>query len=143
MDLPAPRLRRLVRLIAIDSDELIALVHPTPPRPQAWALPEREVPLHGSYARTASSLALDLMGASKIRWGTVTGRRLGNRDAGRRTEVHYFIARTDFPPTNRSLMWISRLHLNSHLTGQLLQDTSNLTDGYLDGWLPDGPITLE
>ncbi|MFD7260524.1 hypothetical protein [Streptomyces sp. NPDC059874] len=143
MDFPAPRLRRLVRLIVIDSDELIALVRPTPPRPQTWALPEREVPLRGSYTHTASALALDLMGTSEIRWGAVTGRRWSRPEAGRRTDVHYFIARTDFPPAGKTVMWISRLHLDSHLAGRLLQDTSNLTNGYLDGWLPDGPITLD
>lgn len=143
MDFPAPRLRRLVRLITIDSQERIALVCLTPPRPQTWALPEREVPLRGSYAHTASTLALDRLGTSEIRWGTVTGRRWGRRGAGRRTEVHYFIARTDSQPADTSLMWISRPHLNSYLTGRLFQDTLNLTDGYLDGWLPDGPITLD
>ncbi|MBT2480492.1 hypothetical protein [Streptomyces sp. ISL-94] len=57
--------------------------------------------------------------------------------------MHYFIARTESPPADKSLLWISRLHLNRHLAGQLLEDTSNLTDCYLDGWIPDGPITLD
>ncbi|WP_405807906.1 hypothetical protein OG729_22875 [Streptomyces sp. NBC_00210] len=40
-------------------------------------------------------------------------------------------------------VWAARAMLSSLLRESHFDSTSTLIDGYLDGWLPDGPITLD
>lgn len=42
-----------------------------------------------------------------------------------------------------AVVWAARAMLSSLLQEPHLDSTANLIDGYLDGWLPDGPITLD
>lgn len=40
-------------------------------------------------------------------------------------------------------VWAARAMLSSLLQEPHVDRTATLIDGYLDGWLPDGPITLD
>ncbi|GLW17639.1 hypothetical protein Stsp01_43820 [Streptomyces sp. NBRC 13847] len=42
-----------------------------------------------------------------------------------------------------AVAWAARAMLSSLLQEPHLDSTATLIDGYLDGWLPDGPITLD
>ncbi|MFF3747548.1 hypothetical protein ACWDFH_15740 [Streptomyces kronopolitis] len=42
-----------------------------------------------------------------------------------------------------AVVWAARAMLSSLLQEPHLDSTATLIDGYLDGWLPAGPITLD
>lgn len=70
-----------------------------------------------------------------------------------RMEERVFLARTEAPLASNSIhrggrsglaaTWVARALLSSLLEEPHLDSTAILIDGYLDGWLPDGPITLD
>ncbi|WP_405810632.1 hypothetical protein OG524_15105 [Streptomyces sp. NBC_01520] len=43
----------------------------------------------------------------------------------------------------RNIFWTPRAALGLWLDQPEVETVKVLTDGYLDGWLPDGPITLD
>lgn len=70
-----------------------------------------------------------------------------------RMEEHVFLARIRAPSASDTIhtggrsglaaTWTARAILSSLLKEPHLDSTATLIDGYLDGWLPDGPITLD
>ncbi|MFF8611538.1 hypothetical protein [Streptomyces sp. NPDC015350] len=64
-----------------------------------------------------------------------------------RAEARFHIVRVDAEPVGegpgRSTLWAPRAVLGLWLGHPEVETVSVLVDGYLDGWLPDGPITLE
>jgi hypothetical protein len=146
--LPSPRLRRIAKLIAIDSAHRIALL-PRRAGHRTWVLPQRCARLDETYGHAVARLCRDLPASYPIRLGTVTGRRWAPalEDAAPRAEARFYIVRVDAEPVDegpeRSTLWAPRAVLGLWL-GRPDVDTVNvLVDGYLDGWLPDGPITLD
>ncbi|MFE6739135.1 hypothetical protein [Streptomyces tubercidicus] len=151
MPVPAPRFQRIATLVAIDSEHRVALLRTQDSAPPIWELPQRGVGLAESYSESVTRLAGQLMNersVRSVRWGTITGHLWAQPREGNATriETRYFIARTS-PAARGGLtggctFWAPRASLGAFLDAPRFEITSILVDGYLDGWLPDGPITL-
>lgn len=148
MPLPPPRFRRVAALVAIDRGERVALVTSLETSAVASGLPWREVKPGESYVEAVTALGRELLGERGLRLGPVMGRRwapLPQNNNHRRTEQHYFILRVDGEAAACAdhVSWVPRTGLGTCLADRFLDDAVILVDGYLDGWLPDGPVTLE
>ncbi|MFT2018764.1 hypothetical protein ACMA1D_23400 [Streptomyces sp. 796.1] len=146
--LPASRFRRIAKDIAIDATHRIALL-PHLANNRAWRLPQHSARLNEPYADTVVRLCRDLLSPYPTRLGTVTGRRWAPAPEGpaREAEVRFYIVRVDTEPDNEGpggrILWVPRAVLGLWLGCPEVKSVSVLVDGYLNGWLPDGPITLD
>lgn len=152
--LPGPRFLRVATLIVIDTHEHVALIRPSGSSAGAWALPQRPVRLVESYAEAASHLAAQCFSGMTFLWGTVVGRRWApppGQKSHARTEQHLVFARvkpsgsprrTHTTEPRPAVAWVARTTLQRVLPEAHHDSTATLIGGYLDGWLPDGPITL-
>ena len=145
---PAPRLRRIAKVIAIDLAQRIAL-NPLPTSHPAWVLPQQARLSAETYMDAVNRLCHELFPAHPTRIGTVTGRRWAPTPGASslRTEVRFYIVRVDAEPADESsgsrILWAPRAVLGLWLDQAESETAGVLIDGYLDGWLPDGPITLD
>lgn len=116
-------------------------------------MPRFSVRAEETYSGAAARLAAGYFEARTVRWGTVVGRRWAPPPKGAprvRVEEHVFLARISTPPasstvanhTSAAVTWTPRTTLDGVLHEQHTDTTATLVDGYLDGWIPDGPITL-
>ncbi|MFJ4873740.1 hypothetical protein ACIP93_00740 [Streptomyces sp. NPDC088745] len=146
--LPAPRLRRIAKVIAIDLTHRIALLPQETDHPK-WALPQQTALLDETYTDTVSRLCEDLFPTYPTRNGTVVGRRWATAPEGPtlRVETHFHIVRVDAEPADdipsQRILWAPRTIIGLWLQASETETAKILIDGYLDGWLPDGPITLD
>ncbi|MFE9831751.1 hypothetical protein ACFYPK_24320 [Streptomyces halstedii] len=112
-------------------------------------MPQRCARLDKTYGDAVAQLCRDLLAAYPIRLGSVTGRRWAPPPEGLvpRAEVRFYIVRVDAKPVDngpgRSTLWAPRAVLGLWLGRPDIETVKVLVDGYLDGWLPDGPITLD
>lgn len=157
MHLPGPRFHRTVTLVVIDAHERVALFPLFDSVHKHWALPHAPVRLVESYTEAALRLGTRCFSGSAIRWGPVVGRRWATVPSSSeprvRMEEHVFLTRARAPLASNSthgggrsgpaVVWAARAMLSSLLQEPHLDSTATLIDGYLDGWLPDGPITLD
>lgn len=145
---PSPRYKRLAKLIAIDSAERIALLRHHPEH-RTWALPQRAVRFDETYGSAVARLCHSLLAAYPTRLGTVSGRRWAPAPQGhtRHAETRFYIIRVDAAPADEGpggrTLWAPRAVVSLWLGRPDVEVVSVLVDGYLDGWLPDGPITLD
>lgn len=155
MHLPGPRFQRMATLVVIDGRQRVALL----PRPDSAArpftFPRSPVGLAESYAQAAVRLATHSFTSLTLQWGSVAGRRwaaLPDGVARARREEHVFLTRIKPSLTSSSvkrgrpapaIVWTPRAHLQHLLQEPHFDSTATLIDGYLDGWLPDGPVTLD
>jgi hypothetical protein len=153
MLLPGPLFLRLVTLVAIDTQERVGLLHRPGAANARCSLPRCSLRVGETYSRAAARLAADCFEDQAVMWGTVVGRRWAPPPEGRprtRVEEHVFLARICTPAalspaadrTRSALTWVPRTALDSILHEHHADTTATLVDGYLDGWIPDGPITL-
>ncbi|WP_326766060.1 hypothetical protein OG978_17100 [Streptomyces sp. NBC_01591] len=146
--LPSPRFRRIAKLVAIDSAHRIALL-PRRAGHRTWVLPQRCTRLDETYGNAVALLCQDLLASYPIRLGTVTGRRWAPAPEGLapRAETRFYIVRVDAEPADEGpggrALWAPRAVLGLWLGRPDIETVNVLADGYLDGWLPDGPITLD
>ncbi|MGA5427875.1 hypothetical protein ACPCVL_13890 [Streptomyces koyangensis] len=146
--LPAPRLHRIAKVIAIDPTHRIALLPPEAGHPK-WTLPQRPALLGDNYTDTAYRLCRDLFPVRPMRIGTVTGHRWASAPerATLRREERFHIVRVAAGSADeisgKNIFWTPRAALDLWLDHSEVETVKVLTDGYLDGWLPDGPITLD
>ncbi|MEU8739314.1 hypothetical protein [Streptomyces halstedii] len=137
-----------MKLVVIDSAHRIALL-PRSADHRTWVLPQRCARLDKTYGDAVAQLCRDLLAAYPIRLGSVTGRRWAPPPEGLvpRAEVRFYIVRVDAKPVDngpgRSTLWAPRAVLGLWLGRPDIETVKVLVDGYLDGWLPDGPITLD
>ena len=153
MRVPDPRFRRLASLVAIDADERVALL-PCADAGSPWTLPRCPVRARETYVEAAVRLADCCFADRVVRWGAVLGRRWAPPPLGAplvRVEEHLFLLRTDVSPTSpitarspgTAARWAPRSRVDDLLREGYRDTTATLIDGYLGGWLPDGPITLD
>lgn len=146
--LPAPRFRRVAKLVAIDSAHRIALL-PHHAGHRTWVLPQRCARLDETYGDVVAELCGNLLASYPIRLGSVTGHRWAPvpEGLGPRAEARFYIVRVHAKPVNegpgRGTLWAPRAVLELWLGRPDVETVKALVDGYLDGWLPDGPITLD
>ncbi|MDX3486619.1 hypothetical protein [Streptomyces sp. ID05-18] len=145
--LPSPRFRRVVKLIVIGSAHRIALL-PRRAGHRTCALPQRYARLDETYDNAVAHLCHELLAPYPIRLGSVSGRRWAPAPEHLvpRAEARFHIVRVDAEPVDegpgRSTLWAPRAVLGLWLGLPDVETVNVLVDGYLDGWLPDGPITL-
>lgn len=156
MHLPGPRFHRTVTLVVIDAQERVALFPLFNSVHKRWTLPHTPVRPVESDAAAALRLGTRCFSGSVIRLGPVVGRRWATVPSSSlprvRMEEHVFLTRARAPLASTSIhgggrsglavMWAARARLSSLLQEPHLDSTATLIDGYLNGWLPDGPITL-
>lgn len=154
MRLPSPAFRRVATLVVVDDEERVALLRCSRGA-AAWTLPERTVPSRETYTEAANRLAAHCFAGHPLRWGSVVGCRLAvptvHGSPAIRTERRVSIARAERPassPANgepqatRPIHWVPRTTLDDALLEPYEDTTATLVAGYLEGWLPDGRITL-
>lgn len=154
MLLPSPAFRRLATLVVIDDEERVALLRCSSGA-SAWGLPECTVHARETYAEAAIRLSAHRFAGHPLRWGSVVGCRLAvppvHGSPAVRTERRVSIARTERPAAppvsgkahaTRSMRWVPRTSLDDALLEPYEDTTATLVAGYLEGWLPDGRITL-
>ncbi|WP_443059860.1 NUDIX domain-containing protein [Streptomyces sp. NBC_00467] len=154
MGLPSPRFRRMATLVVIDADEQVALFQQPGEASGHWALPQGNVRLSESYAEAAARVTARCFNGRPVRWGSVIGRRWAPPPDDQslvRVEEHLFLARAGPSVSSSSAsadcpgptaVWTPRAALDQVLRESHVDSTTDLVHGYLDGWLPDGPITL-
>ena len=150
---PPPRMRLVVFVAVLSSDGRLALVaddlHGALPR---WVLRSGSVRATEAYREAAVRVLRDVVGAMPVRGGAVEGCRWARVPVpvGRsRREAHVFIFRlaaAGDPPEHLSwrgpTCWAGPEQWQELCTGCDLPDVDVLLTGYLEGWIPDGRITL-
>ncbi|MEU0850634.1 NUDIX domain-containing protein [Streptomyces flaveolus] len=130
--------------LALVADELLG-GHPQ------WVLPSGSVRAAEPYREAAARVLRDVVGALPVRGGAVEGCRWAQVPVpvGRsRREAHVFIFRLAAPgdPPDH-LSWGATRWAGPEQWQELcarcdLPDVDVLLTGYLEGWIPDGRITL-
>lgn len=129
-----------MHLVALDEDGRLLLAAGADQTP--WALPALKLRPEDSYAAAARRLQQRL-GVTVLRPGTVSGHRWAPAGPAPRTEERFHLARVhradpSAPPGHR---WLRPER--APLDGPRWAEVRRLVDGYLQGWIPDGPIRLE
>ncbi|MEV7392594.1 hypothetical protein [Streptomyces sp. NPDC091215] len=106
-----------------------------------------------TYARAAGRLvrAVTVTTGSPVCLGTVTARippaAPGGRTPHAQGERRLFTAHTATAhrqqPDGNGLMWIAHTHVASHVSALGIPDLGLFLGGYVEGWIPDGWITLD
>lgn len=151
---PAPRMRRVAFVAVLSLKGQLALVADELPggHPQ-WVLPSGSVRAAEPYREAAARVLRDVVGALPVREGAVEGCRWAQVPVpvGRsRREAHVYIfhlaAAGDPPehlPSKGVTRWTEPEQWQELCTRCDLPNVDVLLTGYLEGWIPDGRITLE
>lgn len=151
--MPPPRMRRVVFVALLGSDGRLALVADNlPGAVPRWVLPSGSVRATESYREAAARILRDAVGAMQVREGAVEGCRWAQVpvpvDRSRR-EAHVFIFRLaaagappEHLPWRGATRWAGPEQWQELCTLCDLPDVDVLLTGYLEGWIPDGRITL-
>ncbi|MEU9667738.1 NUDIX hydrolase [Streptomyces bobili] len=146
-------MRRVVFVALLSRDGRLAVVaDDLPGAPPRWVLPSGSVRAAELYSEAAVRILRDAVGAMPVRGGTVEGCRWAQLPVpvGRsRREAHVFIFRlaaAGDPPERLSrrgaTRWTRPEQWQELCTRCDLPDLDVLLTGYLEGWIPDGRITL-
>ncbi|MFB8176034.1 hypothetical protein ACFC8N_08135 [Streptomyces sp. NPDC055966] len=142
-----------VLLACFDPAHRIALI-----RPEASAearppeLPAIRRRTGEPYRRAALRLARAMAPAGVLRFGKVTGRisaagggSAEQQRAQRRLFTAHAPAPVDLhPPWDRGqLLWLPYSEVAAQVAGLAIGDLDAFLEGYVEGWIPDGWITLE
>lgn len=137
---PGPRLRRVVHLVALDEAGLLLLA--AAPGTAAGVLPTLRLRPRDLYAAAARQLQQHL-GVHVLRPGTVSGHRRAPAGPAPRVEERFHLvrARRGGPGALPGHHWCRPGRFPLH--GPRWAEVRRLIAGYLQGWIPDGPIRLE
>lgn len=153
MGMYAPMVRRDVFLACFDPLHRVALVRPGPAGAnRSWTLPavrRRNGELHAGAARR---LAAAVAPSAAVRFGRVTGRVEAPRSAGADPPSRWVVSVSTAhvspasalrpAPGVADLCWFPHLQV-AYLVEHLgIPDLGAFLEGYVDGWIPDGQITL-
>lgn len=154
MVIPAPRLRRVVLVALLDRQRRTVLLTD---QEGAWS----PVACHATRPGHSSAYAVNYvktLGIPPVRIGAVVGRIWASMPAaasGRRIERQLLLAISDDPlpaafephfstlGRNQSTRWWTPDQLRRDAVPVLPKELPDVVDGYWDGWLPDGPLTLD
>ncbi len=150
---PTPRMRRVVFVAVLSSERTLALVpDESPGCPARWVLPSGSTRAAEPYRDAAMRVLRDVVGAMPTRGGAVEGCRWAQVPVpvGRsRREAHVFIYRLmvsvdlpNSPPRRGPVLWAGPDQWPELCAHCDLPDVDALLTGYLEGWIPDGRITL-
>lgn len=147
-------MRRVVFVAVLNSEGRLALVSDDLPgaRPQ-WVPPSRSARATESYREAAVRVLRDVVGAMPVHGGAVEGCRWAQVPAPvgqSRRGAHVLIFRLTAPgDPPEPLWWKGATHwVGPNQWPELctrcdLPGVDVLLTGYLEGWIPDGRITLE
>ncbi|MFD0111844.1 NUDIX domain-containing protein [Streptomyces sp. NPDC058320] len=146
-------MRRVVFVALLSSDGRLALVaDDLPGAVPRWVLPSGSVRAAEPYREAAVRVLRDAVGAMPVHGGAVEGCRWAQVPVpiGRsRREAHVFVfrlAEAGAPPEHLSrsgaTRWTGPEQWQELCTRCDLPDVDVLLTGYLEGWIPDGRITL-
>jgi len=143
----------VVFVALLSSDGRLALVaDDLPGAPPRWVLPSGSVRATEPYREAAVRVLRDAVGAMPVRGGAVEGCCWAQVPipVGRsRREAHVFISRLaaagappEHLPRRGATRWAGPEQWQELCTRCDLPDVDVLLTGYLEGWIPDGRITL-
>lgn len=143
---------RDVLLACFDPAHRIALVRPgVPGDGRSLALPAIRRRTGEPYRKAAARLARAMAPAGTLRFGKVTGRIPAAAPCGqarRRAERRLFTAHVSSqdalhaPWGGTRLVWFPRGDASAQLAHLTITDLDLFLQGYVQGWIPDGWITL-
>ncbi len=140
-----------MHLVCFDRQHRIALIRPGGPGDgHPWMLPAVRRERSESYRRAARRLARTMAPAGAIRLGTVTGRiptaasgAWPQRRGGRRVFTSHAASPGALRGVGVPLVWLPYAQVADWVTGLGVGDLGLFLEGYVDGWIPDGWITLQ
>ncbi|MEV7301987.1 MULTISPECIES: NUDIX domain-containing protein [Streptomyces] len=146
-------MRRVVFVAVLSSERTLALVpDESPGRPARWVLPSGSARATEPYRDAAMRLLHNVVGTMPTRGGTIEGCHWAQVPVpvGRnRREAHVFIFRLVVAggppkrlPGRRPVRWAGPDQWPELCAHCDLPDVDALLTGYLEGWIPDGRITL-
>ncbi|MGW1169926.1 hypothetical protein [Streptomyces sp. NPDC002550] len=142
-----------VLLACFDPAHRVALIRPGSPvdgRPPALPAVQRRA--GEPYRRAAVRLARAMDSAGALRFGKVIGRIPAagrNSAAQQRAQRRLFTAHVPapgdlHPPWDRAqLLWFPYGEVAAQTADLAIADLGAFLEGYVEGWIPDGWITLE
>lgn len=152
--IPAPRLRRVLLLLLLErSSRAMLLVQWR----GSWSPLAVRVTGRSSYLNVASQTVHARLGNVPVRYGAVVGHLWASGPqpgSGVRVERRLLLGVPSEPLLSQSLQrlvdesplplrWWTPEQLRSAEAGVLPPELPNIVDGYWEGWIPDGPITLD
>jgi hypothetical protein len=107
-------------------------------------LPSRLLTHGRCYDDTVELLARELLLPATIRWGYAVGHLAASlpAEARCRMEARLYFARGSVGGLAQ-VRWLDRSSLCDVRTRPVIPDLDAVIDGYVEGWIPDGPHTLE
>lgn len=154
MTVPAPRLRRVVLIVLLDRCRRTALLVK---RAGLWSPLTARIPGGSSYQKSAAQVVQARAGNVTFRYGAVVGHVWASWPeprSGTRIERRLLLAIPADPlsaDAARRLAVTGPLPARWWTPGELREsgvpvvppELADVVDGYWEGWLPDGPLTLE
>ncbi|MFE2710728.1 NUDIX hydrolase [Streptomyces mirabilis] len=147
-------MRRVVFVAVLSSERTLALVpDESPGCPARWVLPAGSARAAETYREAAMRVLRDVVGAMPTRGGAVEGCRWAQVPVPvgqSRREAHVFIFRLmvagglpkRLPERREPVRWAGPDQWPELCARCDLPDVDVLLTGYLEGWIPDGRITL-
>ncbi|MBL1101923.1 hypothetical protein [Streptomyces coffeae] len=141
-----------VLLACFDRRHRVALLdHGIAAAGRLWALPSVRQRTAEPYRRAAQRLARTMAPAGAIRLGAVTGRvpapasgaTWPRRQGERRIFTGHVTSLCALPGADMPLTWLPYAQVAACIGDLGVTDLGLLLQGYVDGWIPDGWITLE
>ena len=154
MSMYAPILRREVFLVCFDRRHRVALVSVgLAVEPGSMTLPMVRKGERESYKAAAGRISVGRIPAAALRPANLVGRVEASlpipAGRGRRREARIFMAHLDreapqFPSggCGESILWVAHTEVAQAVASLGIPDLDALIEGYVDGWIPDGWITL-
>jgi hypothetical protein len=152
--IPAPRLRRVLLMVLLERQRrAMLLVQWT----GSWSPLAVRVTGGSSYVDVASETVRARLGNVSVRYGAVVGHLWASRPqpiSGVCVERRLLLVIPSEPLSSQSvqrladesplpLRWWTAEQLRSVEADVFPPELPNVVDGYWEGWLPDGPITLD
>ncbi|MBT2451823.1 NUDIX hydrolase [Streptomyces sp. ISL-43] len=149
----APKVRRDVFLVCFDTRHRVALLRAGPPGAGGrWALPAGRRSDGESHVRAARRLASVVAPLGGVHFGGLTGRfkaDTGGVGAGpHRSEAWIFTVHLGLASAlphvqgKAELRWVPYRQIPLEVRHLGIPDLELFLEGYVEGWIPDGWITL-
>ncbi|MFE9060932.1 hypothetical protein [Streptomyces violaceusniger] len=139
-----------VHLVCFDRQHRVALICPGgPDAGHPWMLPAVRRGKSELYRRAARRLACAMAPAGAIRLGAVTGRIRAAapgttpQRGGRRIFTSHVASSGALRGVGVPLVWLPYAQVAELAAGLEVVDLGLFLEGYVDGWIPDGWITLQ
>lgn len=137
---------RYVHAVAFNGQCHLGLTVPCPARGKTGlSLPMARLGSRETYTSAAERVLRVHVPLGAVRWGHVVGHvpATAPRPGRRRIEARVLIAHLDGGHSSTGLVWMSWPEALAAARLPHVPDLDVFIEGYLQGWIPDGRITLE